>query len=119
VTNTEKVGTQKVLEVEESLWEKGVGKNASAKGLGSRNRVEERIYPKEKESVLVVKRGKRGGTSICRRSAEKGIHLTIQVTLDIASTFCSKKGWEAKNGTRLSPHKSVDDKKRISFTPHR
>jgi len=65
------------LEVEESLWEKGVGKDASAKGLGSRNRVEERVYPKEREGVLVVKREKRGGTSICRRSAEEGIYSTI------------------------------------------
>jgi len=61
--------------------------------------------------TLVVKRGKRRGTSICRRSTEKGIYLTIQVTPDIASTFFSKKEWKAKNSTKLSPRKSVDNKK--------
>jgi len=80
------------LEVEESLWEKGVGKDASAKGLGSCNRVEGRVYPKEREGILIVKRRKRGGTSICRGSAKEGIYSTIQVTLDIASILCSKKG---------------------------
>jgi len=35
--NTKEIGTQKVLEVEESLWEEGVRKNASAKGLGLHN----------------------------------------------------------------------------------
>jgi len=106
------------LEVEESLWEKGIGKDASAKGLGSCNRVEERVYSEEREGILVVKRGKRGDTSICRGSAKEGIYSTIQVTPDIASTFCSKKGWEAKDGTRLSPHKSVDGKKQISSTSY-
>jgi len=90
--NTEEVGTHKVLEVEESLWEKGVGKDASAKGLGSRNRVKEGVYPKEREGILIVKRRKRGSTSIWRGSAKEGIYSTIQVTPDIASTFCSKKG---------------------------
>ena len=37
------------------------------KGLGSRSRVKERIYTKKKEGLLIVKKGKRGGASICGR----------------------------------------------------
>jgi len=35
--NTKEFGTQKVLKVEESLWEERVRKNASVKGLGPCN----------------------------------------------------------------------------------
>jgi len=53
--------------VKESIWKERVGKNASMKGLGSRSRVKERIYTKKKEGLLIVKKGKRGGASICGR----------------------------------------------------
>jgi len=78
--------------VEEDVWKKRVGKNASAKSLGSCDRVKRRFCAKEGKSVFSIERRKRGSTSICKRPTKKGIHLTIQITLDIASTFCSKKG---------------------------
>jgi len=61
------------LEVKESLWEKRVRKNASTKGLGSCDRIERGVYTKERESIFVVKRGKGGSASICRRSTAKRV----------------------------------------------
>ena len=77
--------------MEKGIWKKGVRKNASAKSLGSHNRIKRRLHTKEGESVFSIERRKRGSTSICRRPTEKGIHSTIQITLDIASTLCRKK----------------------------
>jgi len=81
------------LEVEKGLWKKGVRKNASAKGLGPRNRVERGVYAKERESIFLVKRGKRGSVSICRRSIVKRVHSSLQITANVTSTLCGKKGW--------------------------
>jgi len=78
------------LEIKESVWKEGVRKNASAKGLGSCNRVEREICTKEGESILIVQRGEEEGASICRGPVKKGIYLTIQVAPDIGSIFCSK-----------------------------
>jgi len=58
------------------------------KGLGSCYRVEEEIYAKKEESIFAVKGRKRGSTGICREPIKKRVHLTLQVTLDITSTFC-------------------------------
>jgi len=80
------------LKVEEGVWKKRVGKNASAKSLGSCDRVKKRFCAKEKESIFSIKGKKRGSTSVHRRPTKKRIYSTIQITLDIASTFCSKKG---------------------------
>jgi len=99
------------LEIEESVWKEGVGKNTRAKSLGSCNRVERGIHTKERESVLFVKGREKGSASIYRGLVKKRIYSTIQVTPDIASTFCSKERWNTENGTRLSSHKSVDNKK--------
>jgi len=81
------------LEVEKGLWKKGVRKNASAKGLGPRNRVERGVYAKERESVFLVKRRKRGSASICGRSIAKRVYSFLQITANITSTLCGKKEW--------------------------
>ena len=99
------------MEVEESIWKKGVGKNAGMKDLGPCHRIKEGIYTKKEESILAIERGKGGSTDICGRLVEEEIYLTLQVIPDIASTLCSEKGWHTENSTRLSVHKSVDDKK--------
>jgi len=106
------------LEVEESIWEKGVRKNTSAKSLGSRNRVERGVYTKERESVFIVKRRKEEGTSICGRSIAKRVYLFLQITTNITSILCGKKGWEEEDGTRLSLYKPMDNKKWISLTTY-
>ena len=41
---------------------------------------------------------------------EERIHLTLQVTSNVTSILCSKKGWHTEDGTRLSTHKLVDNK---------
>ena len=104
------------MEVEESIWKKGVRKDASMKDLGPCHRIKGRIYAKKGESILTIKKGKRGSTDICRRPVEEGIYPTLQVIPDIASTLCGKKGWHKENGTRLSTHKPVDNKKWVPFT---
>jgi len=63
--------------VKESIWKERVRKDASAKGLGSCDGVKGRICVKKGEGLLIVKRRKRGGTSICRGSVEKEIHSTL------------------------------------------
>jgi len=75
-----------------SLWEKGIRKNASVKGLGSRDRVEGRVYTEEGKSVFVVKRREEGSASIHGRSTAKRVHSALQVTANIASTLHGKKG---------------------------
>ena len=113
-----KTGTQKILEVEKSIQEKGVGEDASTKGLGPRHRIERRVYAKEEEGIFTVERRKGRGTSICGGSIKERIHLTLQVTPNITSTLCGKKGWHTEDGTRLSICKPVDNKEWIPLTPH-
>jgi len=106
------------LEIEEDVWKEGVREDASAKSLESCNRVERGICTKEGKSILFVKRGKGGSASICRGPVKKGIYSTIQVALDIASTFRGKERWNTENSARLSSHRPVDDKKWVPFTSH-
>jgi len=63
--------------MEESIWEKGLRKNASTKDLGPCHKVKGGIHTKKRDGLLIVKREKRGCTSICERSAEKRVHLTL------------------------------------------
>jgi len=81
------------------------------KGLESCDRTKGRLHAKKGESVFSIKGRKRGSTSVCGRPTKKGVHLTIQITPDIASTLCSKKRRKAKNGARLLSHQSMDGKK--------
>jgi len=104
--------------VEEGIQKKEVGKNASAKDLGPCYRVERRIHTGKGKGVLIIKGRKRRSASICGESVEERIHLTFQVTPNITSTLCGKKGWHTKNGAGLSTHKPIDNKEWVSFTPH-
>jgi len=63
--------------VEESIWVEEVREDASAKDLGPCHRSKGGVCTKKEEGLLIVKRGKRGDTSIYERSAEKGVHLTL------------------------------------------
>jgi len=105
--------------MEKGVREKGVRKNANKKNLGPRNRIKRGVYAEKGESILTLKRGEGGGTNIRGRSAEEGVHPTLQVAPNVTSTFHGKKGWHTEDGARLSTHKSVDGKKRIPPLPHR
>jgi len=98
------------LEVEKGVWKKGVGENTSTKDLGPHYRIERGVCTEKGKDVLLVEGGKGGSTGICRGSVEERIHLTFQVTPNITSTLCGKKGWHIENSTRLSTHKPVDNK---------
>ena len=102
----------------EGIQKKEVRKDASMKNLGPCHRVEGRIYAEKGKGILIVQRGKGGGTSICRRPAKERIYLTFQVTPNITSILRSKEGWHTENSAGLSTHKSVDDKEWISLTSH-
>jgi len=65
------------LEVEESIWKKGVGKDAGTKDLGLCHRIKGGIYAKKGESILTIERGKRGSTDIYGRPVEEGIYPTL------------------------------------------
>jgi len=63
--------------VEKSIWKERVGEDASMKNLGSCHRIKERVYTKEREGILIIKRRKRGSTDICERPVEERIYLTL------------------------------------------
>jgi len=90
-------------------WKKVFRKEESER-MPTCNRIKGEICAKKGESVFAVKRGKRGGTGICGGSTAKGIYLTIKITTDLTSPFCSKEEWKEENGIRLSSCKSVDGK---------
>jgi len=79
--------------MKKGLWKKRVRKNASAKGLGSHNRVERGVYTKERKSIFIVERRKGGSTSICGRSVTKRVHPSLQIITNVTSILCGKKGW--------------------------
>jgi len=79
------------LEVEESLWKKGVGKDASAKGLGLHDRVKRGVFTKEREGVFVVERREGGSISIRGRSTAKRVYTTLQIAANFTSALCGKK----------------------------
>jgi len=96
--------------VKKGIQKKEVGKNATAKDLELHHRVERRVHTKKGKDILIVEGKKGRSASICGGSVEKRIHLTFQVTPNITSTLCGKKGWHTKNSAGLLIHKSVDDK---------
>jgi len=104
--------------VEESIGKKGVGKDAGAKNLELCHRAKRRVYAKKGEGILTIKRRKRGSTEIHRRPIEERIHPTLQITPNITSTLCGKKGWYTEDGTGLLTLKPVDDKEWIPSTSH-
>ena len=80
------------MEVEKGLWEKRIRKDASVKGLGSHDRIERRVYTEERKGVFTVERGEGRSAIICGRSTVKRVHSALQVTANVASTLCGKKG---------------------------
>jgi len=96
--------------MEKSIWKKGVREDTSVEGLGPYNRVKGGVYTKKGKSVFTIKRRKRGSIGIHGEPTEKRVYLTFQVAPNLASILCSKKGWKAKNGTRLLTCKPIDDK---------
>ena len=89
------------------------------KNLGPCHRAERRVHTKKGKDVLIVEGRKRRSTSVHEGPVEERIHLSFQVTPNITSTFCGKKGQNTEDGAELLTHKSVDNKKQVSFTPHR
>ena len=63
------------MEVEKSIWEKGVREDASMKGLGPHHRIERRVLTKEEKGVLIVERRKGRSTSVYRGPVKERIHL--------------------------------------------
>ena len=58
--------------------------------MGLYNRTKERVCTKKREDVFSIKGEKRESTSICRKSTVKRVYLIVKVTIDFASTLCSK-----------------------------
>ena len=79
--------------MEESIWKKGVEEDASVKDLEPCHRAKRGVYAKKGEGILTIEGGKRGSTNICRRPTEERIYPTLQVTPNVVSTLCGKKGW--------------------------
>jgi len=75
--HTKEVGIQKILEVEKSIWEKGVKEGASAKDLGLCYRIKGEVCAEKEKGLLIVERGKGEDTSICGKPAEKRVYLIL------------------------------------------
>jgi len=56
-------------------WKERVRKNASAKGLGSCDKVKRGVCAKKGKGVFIVKRREKGGTGICGGPTKKRIYL--------------------------------------------
>ena len=69
--------------------------------MRSHNRGEKRICAKKGEDVPIVKRRKRGSKGVYKGATEKGIYLTIQITINGTGIFCRKEGWKEVHGARL------------------
>jgi len=104
--------------VKESIGKKGVGKDAGAKNMEPCHRAKRRVYTKKGEGILTIERRKRGSTKIHRRPIEERIHSTLQITPNITSILCSKKGWHMEDSAGLLTLKPVDDKEWIPSTSH-
>ena len=102
-----------------SIQKKEVRKNASVKDLRLCYRIERGVCAEKGKGVLIVEGGKGRSIDIRGGSVEERIHLTFQVTPNVTSTLCGKKGWHTKNGVGLLTYKPVDDKEWVSFIPHR
>ena len=63
--------------MEKSIWEERVRKNASAKGLGSCNRVKREVCAKKGKGIFIVKERERGGTGICGGPTKKRVYPTF------------------------------------------
>jgi len=58
--------------------------------VGPYNRFEREIYTKERESVSLVQRRKRGNEEVYSEADEKGVYLTIKVITDCTGASCRK-----------------------------
>ena len=116
--SSRRTSIQEVLEVKENIWKGEVGKNIHKKTIGPYNRIERRVHAEERKSVLIIKGGKRGSTSICKRLVTKGIYLAIKITIDLTSLFCNEEGWKKENSARLLLYKSMNGKEWVSLAPY-
>jgi len=65
------------------------------------NRFEEGICMKERESLFLIQRRKKGSEGIYSGTNKKEIYSTVKVTTDCTSIPCREEGWEEKNSTIL------------------
>ena len=81
------------------VWKEIVREDADKKGMGPYNRYEGRVCTKKGKGVSVVKRGKRGGKRVCKRTVKERIYSAIKVTTNGASILCGEERWEEMDGT--------------------
>ena len=91
------------------VFEKGrVREDADEESLRSCHRSQRRICAKEGQDLSIIKSREKGGTRICERSVEEGIHQAIEITTDITGVICAKERQEEEDGTELSVFKQLD-----------
>jgi len=87
--------------------------------VGLHYRIKGGVHAKKGKDVFIVKGRKGRGASICGGSIEKRVYPSFQITPNVASILCGKKGWHTENGTRLPICKLVDSKEWIPLIPYR
>jgi len=48
---------------------------------------------------------------VCERSVEEEVYSTIEITTNVTSILCSKKGWKEENGAGLLIFEQLDNQK--------
>ena len=55
--------------------------DANERNIGSCHRFQGRVCSKKGEHIFVIKNKEGGGSRVCKGSVEKGVYLTIKITI--------------------------------------
>ena len=66
-------------------------------------RSQKRICTEKGKYISIVKNRERegSGSGVFKRSIEKGIYLTTEITINITSVFCAEEEWKEENDAKL------------------
>ena len=77
---------------------------------------EKDLCQRKTRSIHCQEQRERGGTRICERSVEEGVHQTIEITTDVTGVLCAKEKWEKEDSTGLLVFEQLDSQEQLSIT---
>ena len=69
-------------------------------------RSQKRLCTEKGKYISIVKNREREGF---KRSVEKGIYLTTEITINITSVFCAEEEWKEENDAKLQIFKQLNN----------